>query len=167
MSTFFAQPYDINAKGFFFDSPETYEEGTKGRTSCYGMPVEEYEVQFIDGETIDAALASALEVNQANIIAFFECEEDWDDDQKRRAIIAAKEIGEVVEPTDNPDDLSIDIYELNSMRELAEQFVDEGLFGDIPDHLANYIDLDAIARDLSFDYSETCIAGQSFIYRSG
>jgi len=40
------------------------------------------------------------------------------------------------------------------------------LFGDIPEHLANYIDLDAIARDLAFDYSETYVAGESLIYRA-
>lgn len=165
MSTFFAQPYDINAKGFYFDSADTYSEGVTGRTNCYGMVVEEYEIQFIDGERIDAALANALGVNQANIAAFFECEAEWSDEQKRRVIIAASEIGELIDPTDNPDDLDIDIYELDSMRELAEQFVDEGLFGDIPEHLAGYIDLDAIARDLSCDYAETCIAGQRLIYR--
>ncbi len=166
MSTFYAQPYDIDAKGFYFDSAEAFTGGAKGRTNRYGMVVEEYEIQFIDGERIDAALANALGVNQANIAAFFECEAEWSDDQKRRVIIAASEIGELIDPTDNPDDLDIDIYELDSMRGLAEQFIDEGLFGDIPEHLAGYIDLDAIARDLSCDYAETCIAGQRFIYRS-
>ncbi|MEP3786728.1 antirestriction protein ArdA [Ascidiaceihabitans sp.] len=52
------------------------------------------------------------------------------------------------------------------MKELAEQFVDEGLFGDIPDHLANYIDMDAIARDLAVDYAETELAGERLIYRA-
>ena len=49
--------------------------------------------------------------------------------------------------------------------QLAEQFVDEGMFGDIPDHLANYIDMDAIARDLDMDYTETEVAGQMVVYR--
>lgn len=46
----------------------------------------------------------------------------------------------------------VDLYENMSMLDLAYQFVDEGLFGEIPDHLQNYIDYDAIARDLSYDY---------------
>ena len=53
------------------------------------------------------------------------------------------------------------------MTELAEQFVDEGLFGEIPGHLAPYIDMDAIARDLAVDYSEAEIAGERLIYRAG
>ena len=51
------------------------------------------------------------------------------------------------------------------LRELAEHFVDEGLFGEIPEHLAAYIDYDAIARDLDMDYAEAEIAGMRLIYR--
>ncbi len=64
-------------------------------------------------------------------------------------------------------DFDVDIYHVDSMKELAEQFVDEGLFGDIPDHLANYIDMDAIAYDLAMDYTETEVAGERLIYRGG
>ena len=48
----------------------------------------------------------------------------------------------------------VEIYEEITINELAEQFVEEGLFGDIPKSLINYIDYDAIARDLSMDYTE-------------
>lgn len=43
--------------------------------------------------------------------------------------------------------------EFSSYNELAEHFVDEGLFGEIPDTIINYIDYEAIGRDLSFEYS--------------
>lgn len=43
---------------------------------------------------------------------------------------------------------------LHSYKELAEMFVDEGLFGDIPEHLERYIDYDAMANDLKFDYEK-------------
>ncbi|MEP3346296.1 MAG: antirestriction protein ArdA, partial [Litoreibacter sp.] len=59
-----------------------------------------------------------------------------------------------------------DIYHARSMKDLAEEFVAEGLFGDIPDHLAHYIDYDAIARDLAVDYSEVNVAGDFLIYRN-
>jgi len=48
----------------------------------------------------------------------------------------------------------VEIYEETTINELAEQFVEEGLFGEIPKALINYIDYDAIARDLSMDYTE-------------
>ena len=47
------------------------------------------------------------------------------------------------------------------------QFVDEGLFGDIPERIQCYLDFDAIARDLGIDYSETVIDGESYVYRFG
>ena len=52
------------------------------------------------------------------------------------------------------------------MRELAEQFVDEGLFGEVPESFQFYIDYDAIARDLAVEYSEIRIAGERLIYRA-
>ncbi len=41
-----------------------------------------------------------------------------------------------------------------TMREYAEQLVDDGVFGAIPDTLTYYIDYDAIAHDLSVDTYE-------------
>ena len=63
-----------------------------------------------------------------------------------------------------PDDFDVDIYELSSLKELTETFVDEGLFGDIPERLLPYLDYDALARDLGMDYSEIAIAGTRLIY---
>jgi len=52
--TLYAQPYNINATGFYFTSPEEYEQKAEGLTDRYGCPVEEFEIQLIDGD--DAAL---------------------------------------------------------------------------------------------------------------
>jgi antirestriction protein len=43
------------------------------------------------------------------------------------------------------------IHCCRTFEELAEQFVDDGMFGNIPSHLSGYIDYEAIGRDLSFD----------------
>jgi len=45
--------------------------------------------------------------------------------------------------------------EVHSIEELAEIFVDDGLYGDIPENLTNYIDYEAIGRDLRYDYIQT------------
>ena len=84
------------------------------------------------------------------------------------AIIAVGECGYAFNfETCDPDDLDLDIYKVESLRDLAEQFVDEGLFGDIPERLRFYIDHDAIARDLGMDYAETVIADRRVVYRCG
>ncbi len=53
---------------------------------------------------------------------------------------------------DNLDDC--DLYEDMSLEDLAYDFVENGLFGEVPAHLTNYLDYDAIARDLGYDYVE-------------
>lgn len=162
-----AQPYDITANGFYFESLEEYADKASNNRNDYGDPVEEYEIQFIDGDHIDCDLAKAWRINQANIGPYFEACESWGDHDKTVFIIAVGEAGYSFDPDSvSPSGFGVEIYHVGSLKELAEQFVDEGLFGDIPDHLANYIDLHAIAHDLAHDYTETEIAGERLIYRT-
>ncbi|MEM6942234.1 MAG: antirestriction protein ArdA [Pseudomonadota bacterium] len=164
----YAQPYDLSAIGFFFESAEDYTAKAKALRNAHGQVVEEFEIQFIDGEAIDATLALALGIYIPQLAAFFEATETWDEDQKLRAIIAVGECGYDFDwATADPDALDVDIYEGLPLRELAERFVEEGLFGQIPERLAFYLDFDAIARDLAVDYTETEIAGRVIVYRCG
>ena len=167
MTQLFAQPYDISATGFYFQSQSEYDEKSSRLRNSFGGPVEEFELQFIDGESIDATLFEALGINQCTFPQYLEACDDWNDDQKRKVIIAVGECGYSFDLTSgDPDDFDIDLYEIDSLRELAEQFVEEGLFGDIPESIRNYLDYDAMARDLGMDYSEITIAGTRLVYRS-
>lgn len=164
-TTLYAQPYDISASGFYFDDADDYASKAASLRNDYGQPVEEFEIQFIDGKNIDAALAKTLGLSQCTLARYFEVVEEWSDDQKRHFIIAVGECGYNFDPANvDPYDFDVDLYEADSLRDLAEMFVDEGLYGDIPDHLAHYIDYDAIARDLALDFSVTDIAGTRLIY---
>jgi len=161
----YARPYDISAKGFYFESAEQYENHAAKAVNDFGQKVEEFEVQFIDGDDIDNDLASVWELNQANFAAYYEAVQDWDIERKRHYIIAVGECGyHHFDVVDDPESVEIDLYEVNSLRELAEQFVDDGLYGEIPDHLQFYIDYDAIARDLAIDFSAIEIAGERIAY---
>lgn len=92
--------------------------------------------------------------------------ESWEDWQKINTIIAVGDLGYVFDPQNDPDHYGIDIYWHNSLRDLAEEFVAEGLYGEIPETLQFYIDYDAIARDLAFDFTEAEIAGERIVYAS-
>ncbi|MEO1610569.1 MAG: antirestriction protein ArdA [Pseudomonadota bacterium] len=166
MSTqLYAQPYDISAIGIYFTDADDYLAKASACRNDFGQPVEEFEIQFIDGEAIDAALAEAWDLNQINFARFLDIVDDWDDHDKERFIIAVGECGYDFDPDGvNPNDFDVDLYAVDSLKELAEQFVDEGLFGPIPEPLAFYIDYDAIARDLAVDYAMTDIAGQRYAY---
>ena len=161
----YAQPYDISAAGFYFETAEQYEECAAKAVNNFGQPVEEFEIQFIDGERIDCELARAWELNQVNFEEFLESAADWDDECKRHYIIAVGECGySHFDVVDDPESVEVDLYPVHSLRELAEQFVEEGLFGEIPEPLRFYIDYEAIARDLGVDYSKTHIAGEDYVY---
>ncbi|WP_065328061.1 antirestriction protein ArdA [Tritonibacter mobilis] len=167
MPQLFAQPYDMNANGFYFESIEEYTAKAQANRNIYGDPVEEYEIQFIDGDEIDCALAEAWGLYQSSISSYFRAADDWDLNEKQIFIIAVGEVGYQFDPeTVSPADFDVDIYHIETMNDLAQQFVDEGLFGEIPSHLASYIDIEAIARDLAMDYTETLIAGEHLIYRA-
>ncbi len=167
MTQLHAQPYDLSATGFYFETAEEYKTKVKALRNEYGDPVEEFEIQFIDGESTDCDLAKAIGLNQANLARYFEIVDDWEEWEKRLVILAVGECGYQFSDDTSPTDFDIDIYDVDSMRELAEQFVEEGLYGDIPESLQFYIDFAAIARDLAVDYSETVIAGSRVIYRCG
>lgn len=165
---FYAQPYDIMAHGFFFECAEDYTAKRDACRNAHGQAVEEFEIQFIDGDDLDAQLFDALSVNQATIIPFIERLDAWEDWQKKDVIVAVGECGYSFSiETDDPDDLDVDLYTEMTLSDLAYQFLDEGLFGDIPASIANYIDYDAIARDLGMDYTEITIAGETCVYRCG
>jgi hypothetical protein len=166
MTTLYAQPYDICASGFYFKTDEEFQTKSKGLRNDYGDPVEEYEIQFIDGEQIDCELAQAFELNQMTFATFFNLVEQWNDHEKTCFIIANGECGYNFNPKhENIDTLEIDIYDVSNLKELAEQFVDEGLYGHIPKPLELYIDHEAMARDLSCDFAMTEIAGNRLAYR--
>lgn len=168
MSKYFAQPYDFSAEGFYFENIEEYHDRIARSVNAHGQPVEEFEIQFIDGDDIDAALFEALRPHQGNIARFMDKADDWTEAKKRALIIVVGECGYAFDLEDgDPDDFDVVIYEMGSLRGLAEAFISDGLFGEIPESLANYIDCDAIARDLACDYAETVIAGTRLIYRCG
>ena len=163
MTQLYAQPYDLSATGFYFETTEDYAIKSAALCNDYGDPVEEFEIQFIDGEEIDYDLAKAIGLNQANFAQFLSAVDDWDDGEKRAVIIAVGECGYTFEPDLDPAQFEVDIYENTTMRDLAEQFVEEGLFGEVPEAFQNYIDYDAIARDLAVEYSERGMAGGNCI----
>lgn len=66
MTTLFAQPYDISAMGFYFTSSGEFTSEAIRAVNDYGDPVKEFEIQFIDGEDLDCALAEAWKLYQSN-----------------------------------------------------------------------------------------------------
>ena len=161
MPTLFAQPYNINTTGFFFDTYEDYHQKYTTCFDAFGCPVEEFEIQFIDGDNLDLHLFQAWGVYQNNLEQFFNAVDNLDDHTKI-ALIAMAECGYEINENTNTDDVTI--YYCETLKDLAFQFIEEEIFGPIPKALEPYINYDAIARDLGFDYSELNLAGKTIIF---
>ena len=114
-----AQPYDLAATGFYFETPEAFQSKAKANRNDYCDPVEEYEIQFIDGDDVDCDLAKAIGLNQGNFRDYLDCVENWEDWQKVNVIIAVGECGYEFDPHADPDRFDIDVYHVDSLRELA------------------------------------------------
>jgi antirestriction protein len=99
-----------------------------------GMHIGEYENIYKLNE-----LAAAINDEDSDIIAaYLEAVSD--------------DLEEALENADN----CILYSECETLEDLAAELVEEGCFGNIPDSIINYIDYEAIARDLGFDcYVET------------
>lgn len=160
--TYHATPYDISATGFFFRSYEEYCTQAASHRNAFGEPVEEYEIQYIDGDNY--RLFEAIGVNQANLADWFERFEDMDDDCAIRLIILMEHYGYDLEPAfDHIEDLHL--FEGTAV-EYAEELIDStGMLGAMPENLRFYFDTDAFARDMLIggDIAEVDIDGRRFI----
>jgi hypothetical protein len=161
-ATFYAQPYNLDARGFYFGSMAEYNAKTEGLTDRYGSPGEEFELQFIDGSSEDAQLFSACSVNQCNLEQFFTLVDEFDDREKAALFYLADINGQSMEDAvSNLDD--VNLFE-GHLKEAAEELFDECYAHEIPENLRCYIDYEAFARDceLGGDMYEFEFAGKTY-----
>ena len=157
-----ATPYDISATGFYFSSIDEYRDKADRHCNAYGQPVEEFEIQFIDGD--NHHLFKALDVNQANLKQWFDDFEELEDKGAVKAIYLAEDQHQGMEEIlDYMDDVYL--YE-GSAEEYAEQYLeDTGALDGLAENLRNYFGVEAFARDfiLSGDITEIEVAGVNYV----
>ncbi|MFZ6773257.1 antirestriction protein ArdA [Undibacterium sp. SXout7W] len=143
MSTYFAQPYNTNANGFYFDSLDDYTSQSENLLDRFGNPVEEFEIQFIDGD--DSELFSACSIDQGSLAVWFETIVDLSDYEKTGLYYLRSVLGYCLENAlDKLDD--VNLSEGNLM-DVAETLFDEFYLDDVPESVRAYIDYEKYARD--------------------
>lgn len=142
-TTLFAQPYSCDASGFYFTSPEAYEDQAAENTDRFGQPVEEYEVQHIEGQGAD--LFQALKITQGNVRDFFDIVETYTPDEQAALYFLVGERGMTLEEArDQLDDVCLT---QQGPKEYGEALFDE-IHGDLPQSVRMYVDTDGFTRDL-------------------
>jgi len=157
-----ATPYDITAAGFFFHDYEEYMVKAQAHRNEAGDLVEEYEIQFIDGDNY--TLFDRMGINQANLEQWFDDFEGIDDDDYIKAICMAEYLGYDMDTILNRMD-DINLFEGTAI-EYAEQYIDDtGMLAEMPENLRFYFDTEAFARDmvLGGDITEVTIDGTDYI----
>lgn len=121
---------------------------------------DEHEEVFITDYEAPIVIGEHDDISRLNELA--EMLEELDDNDLLKLKFLSSEGYNERDALDNGlDTYEVDIYDYrdnssftDTFELLASDFVDEGLFGEIPKSFQNYIDYEAIARDLRFDYTE-------------
>jgi hypothetical protein len=146
-TTLFANPYDISANGFYFTNIEEYNTKSAALRNDCGGPVEEFEIDYIDGENSD--LFQAFGVNQANLEQWFDIEDrDFTDEEKAAFFYLVSDLGKKPEEALELID-DVRLFE-GKPQDYVEEILDE-IHPDIPSSLRNYIDTEAMARDMGLN----------------
>ena len=159
---YFSNPYNTSVGGFYFSDYADYLEQADNLKDSFGMPVEELELEFIDGD--NAELFNLLEVNQATLKLWFDSMEELDGEKLIRALYLAEYLNiSISDILDQLDDVML--FE-GDARSYAENYIeDTGLLDEMPENLRYYFDVEAFARDmlLSGDIDEVEIQGTTYI----
>lgn len=156
--SYYAQPYSLDAQGFYFQDFADYEQKAENLRDRFGNPVEEFEIQFIDGD--DPELFEACGITQANLETWFDAIDVLDDGDKIALFFLLSDLGyRLDQAIDKVGDVA---FQPGRLREVAEEFFDE--INEIPEHLAPYIDYERVARDfeLSGDLCEFTYRGRTY-----
>ena len=153
-NTYHATPYDISASGFYFTDYESYQAQAAKHTNDFGQPVEEYEIQFIDGDSDDCELFQTLEVTQATLKQWLEKVEGmyWGEELIKVLYLTKEREARLADLTNHDLD-HISLYE-GSLEDYAEQYLeDSGLFAAVEKAGLNprYVDVAALARDMEIE----------------
>ncbi|MFM0593993.1 antirestriction protein ArdA [Paraburkholderia dilworthii] len=161
-TTYHAQPYNLDAVGFYFTTLEDYTAKAEANVDRWGAPVEEYELQFIDGTDAEGQLFTLLGINQANLETWFDDVVDRDEREQAALSFVVGDLGySLADALDKIDDVNLFT---GSLLDAATELFDECYLNDIPEAVRFYIDYEAYARDqnLSGAMSELEFAGQTY-----
>ncbi|WP_051516473.1 antirestriction protein ArdA [Herbaspirillum sp. RV1423] len=143
MSTYFAQPFNLDAIGFYFDTLDSYAEQSENLLDAHGNLVEEFEIQSADGD--DCELFLVCGINQANLNTWFEDIVNLSDYEKTVLHYLLGVSGYSLKSAlDKLDE--VNLYEGN-LKEVAERLFDEFYSSDVPESIRAYIDYEKFSHD--------------------
>ncbi len=143
IKSYFAQPYNPDAVGFYFNDLENYEAQAGACFDRFGCVVEEFEIMFIDGD--DGALFEACGINQANLKTWFDDIEPLQEQEKIALYYLVNGVGYVL--ADVLEKVE-DVYLYTGrLQDAAQEYFEDNFVESVPENLRSYIDYKAFAND--------------------
>lgn len=153
MATLYANPYDLEAKGFYFNDLVDYQSKMKANVNSFGMPVEEYSFDFIDGSDAEYELYELMSSGDfIDLKSYFNAIDTIDDDQLPALVYLMDTMGlEFDNAMDNIEDVYV--YEGDAKDYVNQSFIPDVMF-DLSTLHPSLIDFKALGRDYSINELE-------------
>lgn len=143
---YFAQPYDLAASGFYFDSLDEYAEKAAANTNSFGQPVEEYEIQLLEGDF--PRLFRELSIDQGSLHTWFELIESLSETDMVKCLYLAADLGMDASQVLDADLSEVYLFQGSAIDYAYNCIEETGMLDQMPESLRMYFDYQAFARDL-------------------
>ena len=142
MTTLYANPYDINFTGFYFNSSEEFE------TKMSQASFEEVEIDYIDGD--NPKLFNAVGIYQSNVDTWFnELDQFSDTDDEAISICYLIDFYPLDEAIERRNEA---ILYRGNIKDYAAELIDELYSLDhLPELIQYHIDFEGIAKDMELN----------------
>jgi len=160
---FYANPYNIGATGFYFESNDEFLEKAESLRDNCGNVVEEFMIDVIDGRKKELELVNAIGIDQGNMAEVIEYIESSDENEWP-ALFFLMDNHHVQSFEDAKDKVNDVCITESRLIDAASELFDECYGYSIPDNVKCYIDYEAFARDCEIggDMTEFEFGGKTY-----
>lgn len=148
--------------GICFETLDFYNWACQPLKESGLWEVKNINFEFVDGTPIERELFEAIVVNEASLERYFETLQ-WALKDQEKFIIAVTEGGYHIDH--DPDSDGVEIFYVENYYDIAEQAIENGLYGEVDETLKSYIDYYKLGKHLALNYSRKRIAGRIIFYK--
>lgn len=145
---FYANPYNGDVSGFYFETYDEFEEGVEELEKEYKLPIEEFSIEIVDGNRKEVELVQTIGVNQSNLGSVLDVIESMDEnDWPKLFFLLDNNITFSLEDAkDKVDDVCL---HRGNLYDAACQLFDDCY--DVPPEIRNYINYEKFAEEIEQD----------------
>ena len=160
---FYANPYNIGANGFYFESNDEFLEKSAALRDNCGNVVEEFMIDVIDGTKEQIDLVNAIGIDQGNMEEVIEYIESSDENEWPAMFFLLD--NNIVDKLDDAKDKVDDVCITESrLIDAASELFDECYGHSIPNNIKFYVDYEKFAHDcrIGGDMTEFEFCGKTY-----